>query len=371
MAAPLRVLIVDDSEDDALLLARELRRGGYEPTFARVDTAEAMATALDSQPWDAVICDYAMPQFNAPAALALLQEKGLDLPFILVSGFVGEETGVMVMNAGAHDFVLKDRPSRLLPAVERELREARHRAEGRKAEEAIGKYMSPKIYGLIQHTELKMGGHSREITVLKTDIRDFTTRSESMEPEPLIEFLNRYFTRMVAVVHKYEGEVDKFMGDAVLAKFGATEWYPDHARRAVLTMIEMIEACEAFNEELKKEDEPPVRMGIGCSTGPAVVGNVGSPERMEYTVVSSTVNSAQRIEEVSRDLGWDLLISDTTFQQAKEWIEVGEPVVTKLRGQTRETCIYPVLGRRDEISPERRRAYEAFRARLDGLPSGT
>jgi adenylate cyclase len=229
---------------------------------------------------------------------------------------------------------------------------------------AIERYMSPKVYKLIQTGELKMGGQEREITVFKTDIRSFTTLSETMDPDDLIEFLNRYFTRMVSCVHKYDGEVDKYMGDAILAKFGATEWYPDHARRAVLAMVEMIEACDELGRELRAEQMNPIRMGIGCNTGSALVGNLGSPDRMEYTIISDAVNSSQRIEELCKEFGWDLLISETTYEQAKDHIEVGEPWSVELRGQTRETYIYPILGQKDQVPTGRLKAYEALR--VDG-----
>ena len=132
---PLRVLIVEDSEPDAGLLLHALRRGGYAPTWERVDTAVAMQGALRVGRWDLVIADYALPQFSAPAALALLKDSGLDLPFIIVSGAVGEEAAVAAMKAGAHDYVMKGDLTRLVPAIERELREAGERAEHRRLEE--------------------------------------------------------------------------------------------------------------------------------------------------------------------------------------------------------------------------------------------
>jgi len=134
MGTPLRVLIVEDSEDDAALLVRELRRGGYDPEFGRVDTAAAMSAALDREAWDIVISDYTMPRFSAPAALSLFQERGLDVPFIIVSGTVGEDTAVAAMKAGAHDYLMKGKLTRLVPAVERELREAEGRRERKRAE---------------------------------------------------------------------------------------------------------------------------------------------------------------------------------------------------------------------------------------------
>jgi len=137
MSRPLRVLIVEDSEDDTQLLLHELRRGGYDPMHERVDSAAAMEQALAGQQWDMVIADYGIPNFNSMAALALLKERGLDLPFIIVSGAITEETAVATMKAGAHDYLLKGNLKRLIPAIERELREAKSRRERRRAEEAL------------------------------------------------------------------------------------------------------------------------------------------------------------------------------------------------------------------------------------------
>jgi len=136
MSTLLRLLIVEDSEDDALLLVRELERGGYEALFERVQTPAQMAAALDAQSWDLVVSDYSMPQFSGSAALALCQRRKLDVPFIIVSGRIGEEIAVEMMRAGAHDYVMKDDLARLVPAVERELRAAQEREIHRRAEAA-------------------------------------------------------------------------------------------------------------------------------------------------------------------------------------------------------------------------------------------
>src|SRR4029077_20709025 len=119
MGTPLRLLLIEDSENDALLLELELRRGGYDLITHRVQTATEMRAALRNQTWDAVISDYSMPEFDMPRALALLQETGLDLPFIIVSGTIGEETAVRALQSGAHDFMAKGKLSRLIPALER------------------------------------------------------------------------------------------------------------------------------------------------------------------------------------------------------------------------------------------------------------
>jgi signal transduction histidine kinase len=137
MGKPLRLLLVEDNEHDAALVLRELRRGGYEPSHLRVDTPEAMAGALAAQTWDLVISDFSMPRFSAQGALALMQQAGLDLPFIIVSGTVGEDAAVEAMQAGAQDFMPKGLFHRLIPAIERGLRDATLRAERKGMEQRL------------------------------------------------------------------------------------------------------------------------------------------------------------------------------------------------------------------------------------------
>jgi signal transduction histidine kinase len=133
----LSVLIVEDSEDDMLLVLRELRRSGYEIDYIRVETPSEMQSALDRQSWDIILADYTLPTFSGLGALQLLQERQQDLPFIIVSGTMGEETAVSAMKAGAHDFITKGNLARLVPAVERELREAADRRKRQQAEQAL------------------------------------------------------------------------------------------------------------------------------------------------------------------------------------------------------------------------------------------
>ncbi len=137
MGKPLRVLIVEDSVDDAHLLLRELSRGGFKPAHERVEDAEGMSAALGNGTWDAILCDYSLPKFSVDAALALVKNAGFDLPFIVVSGVVGEEKAVALMKAGAHDFVLKGNLARLVPAIEREMADARVRLERQRAEQRL------------------------------------------------------------------------------------------------------------------------------------------------------------------------------------------------------------------------------------------
>ena len=137
MSAYLRILLIEDSEDDASLLLREVQRGGYQIEWERVETAEAMQSALKRQTWDLIICDFSLPSFSAPNALALLKKTNIDLPFIIVSGTIGEESAVNALKAGAHDFIIKGNFARLMPAIERELSDAAIRRERREREREL------------------------------------------------------------------------------------------------------------------------------------------------------------------------------------------------------------------------------------------
>ncbi|HLX63907.1 MAG TPA: ATP-binding protein [Planctomycetota bacterium] len=183
MSKPIRVLVVEDSEDDHYLLLRELRRNDYAPESLRVEIPETMNAALNKEAWDIVISDYALPQFSAPAALKLVQDRGIDLPFIIMSGAVGEERAVAALKAGAHDFIPKGAMPRLVPAIERELREAESRRARRKAEAEVSDLYenapcgyhsldSDGIFVRINNTELSWLGYKREEIVGVKRFRD-------------------------------------------------------------------------------------------------------------------------------------------------------------------------------------------------------
>ena len=170
MGKPLRVLFVENSEDDMELSLRELRRHGYDPVYKRVETKETLSAALEDEAWDAIISDYNMPKLSAPDALALLQGKGLDLPFIVVSGTITEERAVTVLKAGAHDFVAKERLTRLVPAIERELREVVVRRERGAAQKAL----TEKVKELELLNRVMMNREER-ILELKEEIKRLQT----------------------------------------------------------------------------------------------------------------------------------------------------------------------------------------------------
>jgi PAS domain S-box-containing protein len=177
----LRVLIVEDSVEDTFLIVRELQRGGFQVDFERVETQTGMAEALEKQDWDIVISDYSMPQFSGPAALALYLQKGLDSPFLIVSGAVGEDRAVEVVKAGAHDYVMKDHLDRLVPAVKRELCAAQERRIRRQTEAAV-----TYLASLVQSCEDAIIGKTLDGTVVS-----WNSGAERLYGYPAAEIVGR------------------------------------------------------------------------------------------------------------------------------------------------------------------------------------
>jgi class 3 adenylate cyclase len=215
-----------------------------------------------------------------------------------------------------------------------------------KIRDTFGRYMTQQVSDAILKGDVKLGGETRELTMLMSDIRGFTTLSEGMVPEDLVGFLNRYFSSMIDCVMAHDGVVDKFMGDAILVVYGAPVKDPIHPIKAVLTALDMRDRLVKFNEELIAEGHVPIRIGIGVNTGEAVTGNIGSEARMEYTVIGDTVNATQRTEDLTKEFKTDILVSETTAARLDGRFILGEPHHLTLRGRSQESLIYPVIGLR-------------------------
>ncbi|MGH7293694.1 MAG: adenylate/guanylate cyclase domain-containing protein, partial [Polyangiaceae bacterium] len=181
-----------------------------------------------------------------------------------------------------------------------------------------------------------------------TDIRGFTTISESMEAQDLVRLLNEYFTEMVTIVMAEGGVVDKYIGDAIMAVFGAPVPKEEDARNALRAAVKMRRALQDLNQRLASRDLPTLRTGIGIHTGVVVAGNIGSDKRMEYTVIGDAVNLASRLETSTKDLGVNVLISDDTYQLTKDLIEVRPMKEIYVKGRAAPVMTYEVLGLKGE-----------------------
>ena len=184
---------------------------------------------------------------------------------------------------------------------------------------------------------LQLGGRRQQVTVLFADIKGFTAMSESMAPEEVVEVLNIYFTEMVDLVFKHQGTLDKYVGDALMAVFGVPVPLPDAATRAVKCAA----AMQRHLARMQAQGLTPIQgMRIGINTGEAIVGNIGSDKRMDFTVIGDAVNVAARLQEAAKELEADTLVSEATFREAQgqfQFIPL-EPVV--LRGRQEPTAIY-------------------------------
>lgn len=187
-----------------------------------------------------------------------------------------------------------------------------------------------------------LGGQKREITVVFTDIRQFTTLSEKLPAEEVVKFLNQYFQIMNDIIFKYNGTIDKYIGDAIMFFWNAPLDQPDHAYLAVSCVIEMFNELEKFNENYKLPIDFKIKIGAGINTGEAVVGNIGSSQLMEYTAVGDTVNTASRIQALTKDFNSPIIISEYTYKKLNNRIPATSLGKIKLRGKEQEIEIFRV-----------------------------
>ena len=198
---------------------------------------------------------------------------------------------------------------------------------------------------------MKLGGEKKELTILFSDIRGFTTISESMSPEKLIEILNRYFTPMTQAVLEHGGMLDKYIGDAVMAFFNAPVNVKNHADAACYSALEMIEKLDRLNEVFEKEGILPIRIGIGLNTAEVIVGNIGSDAKKDYTVIGDGVNLASRVEGLTKNYTIQILITEFTVAKLVDDFVYREIEPVKVKGKDEAVLLY-------ELMPKRTKSYE-------------
>jgi adenylate cyclase len=212
----------------------------------------------------------------------------------------------------------------------------------------FGSYVSPQILEhILAHPErVRLGGERRDLTILFSDIRGFTSISEASEPEEVVEMLNEYLTRMVDILLAHGGTLDKFIGDAVMGFWNAPAAEPDHARLAVACAVEMVEETARLREKWEREGKAAIRIGIGVNTGEAVVGNIGSERVFGYTVIGDAVNLASRLEGKNKDYVTEIIVSESTLARMGGGFETVYLDEVRVKGKEKAVKIYQVKGRR-------------------------
>ncbi len=205
-------------------------------------------------------------------------------------------------------------------------------------------YMSDEVVSSILDSQKKqkLGGAEQKVTTMFSDLRNFTPLSDSLHPEELVNLLNIYFSKMVAVVEKYKGTIASFIGDAIMVIFGAPYSTPDDSLRAIACAIEMQLTLKKLNKANQKKGLPQLMMGVGINTGLAVVGNIGSKKRMQYSAIGSSVNLSSRIQDLS--LGGQVLVSEATYLENSQDVMINGHLQVKAKGFDYPIHIYDIAG---------------------------
>ncbi len=222
--------------------------------------------------------------------------------------------------------------------------------EKRKLKKYFSLYVSREVVDeILAHPEkIKLGGETKNLTILFSDIRGFTTISEKMEARSLVELLNKYLTAMAKIILENRGVVDKFIGDAIMAFWGAPLPLKNHAEAAVRTALLMTRRLKECNEEWKNFDYPEIKIGLGLNTGEAVVGNIGSSERFDYTVIGDNVNLASRLEGLTKFYSVNIIIADSTAKEVKDKFVLRQIDCVVVKGKAEAVKIYEVMGFKEE-----------------------
>jgi adenylate cyclase len=324
-----------------MLLTRSLERAGHEVRTA-VNGVEALEMLREDQP-DVVLLDIIMPELDGVSVLEQMKaDDALNhLPVIMISAVDETESVLRCIEIGAEDYLPKPFDPVLLRArINAGLTKKRlHDLEQERVRGVFSRFVPEHVVAdVLERTDgdLRLGG-SREIgTVMFTDIRGFTAFTEATDPHRVIDLLNQYFGEMIDAIFEHRGTLVGYRGDGLLAVFGAPIPLEDHADRALAAAREMLDIrLPRFNREQDLE----FQMGVGLNSGPFMSGNVGSARRLEYTVHGDTVNTAARIEAMTKDVGRSVLLAASTCDALSR-----RPDDLEFAGE------FPVRGRRSTIS---------------------
>jgi class 3 adenylate cyclase len=334
------ILVVDDNRLNRLMLARGLEQQGHQVSFAE-NGRQALAM-LSDHPVDLILLDIEMPEMNGYEVLAQLtaDSRWRDLPVIMISAVDEIDSVVKCIEMGAEDYLTKPfNPVLLKARVDACLEKKRLRDKQR---ELFRKFASDEVAEELLNSDFSLGGRRVEATVLFSDIRSFTTITESQSPEDTIDLLNAYFSLMIDAITGEGGIVNQMVGDGLMCIFGAPLPLPDHRQRAVRAALQMMELLDLFNQEQTLLGRVPIRIGIGIASGLVIAGYVGTQRRVTYTCIGDTVNLAARLESHTKVIGEPILIEENTRLGLDPAIPIVPQGKVKLKGKTRPVQVFSV-----------------------------
>ena len=377
---PARVLVVDDIELNRSMLSRRLERRGFE-----VELAEGGKEALElirERSYDIVLLDIMMPEVSGYDVLEEVRKHKtpLELPIIMATAKDQGEDVVSAFKLGANDYITKpiDFPV-ALARIETQLSRKRATEQSKRLmvelerhnqfiRKTFGRYLSKEVVEnlLASPDGLALGGEKRTITIMMSDLRGFSALSEKLEPEQVVTMLNGYLGTMADIVTQHNGTIDEFIGDAILAIFGAPVQREDDVDRALGYALQMQLAMDEVNEENRKNGFPELEMGIALNTGECVVGNIGSLKRAKYGVVGSQVNLTGRIE--SYTVGGQILISRDTSEASETELILGDELKLGAKGFKEPVTVYELMGMKGTYDLALPKRSEELRELLREIP---
>ncbi len=342
----MKVLVAEDSIDSQQLLVDILESLDYDVIVA-ADGPTALQAARSERP-DLILLDVNMPGMTGFEVCARIKEDDElgSTPILMLTALGGIEDRVKGLGLGADDYLVKPfNPRELIARIESRLRTKQEtdylRATQRQIRRTFERFVAAEVVEqlLADPSQVTLGGKLQEVTVMFADLEGFTSLAERLDPEAVIDVLNRYLEFMVETIKRYGGTIDKYVGDSVMALFNTPLRQPEHALNAVAAALDIREHLDIFHQEL----EEFCRLGInfGIHSGPAIVGNIGTPDLMDYTAIGDTINTASRLESISH--GNSILISQATYEQVQHFISARALGARQVKGREVPVDIYEVV----------------------------
>ena len=337
---PGKILIVDDNKVNRLLLARSLEQQGHKVSAA--ENGRQAIEMIKAENFDIILSDIEMPVMDGFQLLAELKSDVhlRDLPVIMTSALDELDGVVRCIEMGAEDYLTKPVNSVLLRArINASLEKKRLRDE---QVALVRRFATSEVVDDLANTKFSLGGKHINASAMFSDIRSFTTITESQPPDETIELLNTYYTLMFDAINGHGGVVNQMVGDGLMALFGAPLPQEDHCERAVLAALEMIEMIDMLNLERLSQGKIEISIGIGIASGEVIAGYTGTRERATYTAVGDTVNLAARLESHTKVVGKPILIDANTQKALAKNIKVESLGEYQLKGKTVSIEIFSV-----------------------------